>query len=53
MPLVILAWVAPQFTAADASAERLFEVIDTLPAIADAPQIGAIAPTAYQRSHRI
>lgn len=39
MPLVILAWVAPQFTAAEASAERLFEVIDTVPAIADAPQI--------------
>jgi ATP-binding cassette subfamily B protein len=34
MPLVILAWVAPQFTAAEASAERLFEVIDTVPAIA-------------------
>ena len=39
MPLVILAWVAPQFTAAEASAERLFEVIDTVPAIADAPQL--------------
>ncbi|MEO1069780.1 MAG: ABC transporter ATP-binding protein [Cyanobacteria bacterium J06638_6] len=46
MPLVILAWVAPQFTAAEASAERLFEVIDTQPAIADAPQIGAIVPSA-------
>jgi ATP-binding cassette subfamily B protein len=44
MPLVILAWVAPQFTAAEASAERLFEVIDTVPAIADTPQIGAIVP---------
>lgn len=44
MPLVVIAWVAPQFTAADASAERLFEVVDTLPAIADAPQISTIAP---------
>lgn len=42
MPLVVLSWIAPQFTAADASAERLFEVIDTPPAIADAPQIGTL-----------
>jgi ATP-binding cassette subfamily B protein len=44
MPLVVLSWIAPQFTAADASAERLFEVIDTAPAIADVPQISTITP---------
>jgi len=48
MPLVILAWIAPQLTAADASAERLFEVVDTVPAIASPAQISTIPPDPLQ-----
>lgn len=33
MPLVVLAVITPQVTAAEASAERMFEVMDTLPNI--------------------
>ncbi|MFB2893114.1 ABC transporter ATP-binding protein [Aerosakkonemataceae cyanobacterium BLCC-F50] len=36
-PLVLLAVLTPQITAAEASAERIFQVIDSIPTIPDSP----------------
>lgn len=36
-PLVLLAVITPQITAAEASAERIFQVIDSIPTIPDSP----------------
>jgi ATP-binding cassette subfamily B protein len=38
VPLVVLATITPQVTAAEASAERMFEVMDTLPNLAQPSQ---------------
>lgn len=47
MPLVVLAVITPQVTAAEASAERMFEVMDTLPNInqPSQPVLPAEVPT--------
>ncbi len=37
LPLVVLAMVTPQITAAEASAERMFAVMDSVPVVPDAP----------------
>ncbi|XWK89655.1 MAG: ABC transporter ATP-binding protein [Phormidium sp.] len=36
-PLVLLAVLTPQITAAEASAERIFQVIDSIPTVPDSP----------------
>jgi ATP-binding cassette subfamily B protein len=50
VPLVVLAVIAPQLTAAEASAQRIFEVLDAIPTIPD-PQTPAslISETAKGR----
>ena len=48
VPLVVLAVVTPQVTAAEASAERVFEVMDAVPDVVDAPT-SAIAPAPRDR----
>lgn len=51
MPLVVLAVITPQVTAAEASAERMFEVMDTLPNIDQPSQ--PVLPTEVPTQGRI
>ncbi|WP_158516713.1 ABC transporter ATP-binding protein [Scytonema hofmannii] len=44
VPLVILAAIAPQLTAAEASAQRIFEVMDTIPAIPEPTTPAGLTP---------
>ncbi|MFB2834843.1 ABC transporter ATP-binding protein [Floridanema evergladense] len=37
-PLIVLAVITPQITAAEASAERIFQVMDSIPMVSDSPQ---------------
>ncbi|MEO1145511.1 MAG: ABC transporter ATP-binding protein [Cyanobacteria bacterium J06638_22] len=48
VPLIVLAVITPQVTAAEASAERMFEVLDTQPNLADPPTPVALDPTTAQ-----
>ena len=51
VPLVVLAMITPQVTAAEASAERMFEVMDTLPNLAQPSQ--PVLPTEVATQGRI
>lgn len=44
VPLVVLAVIAPQLTAAEASAQRMFEVLDTIPTIPDPQTLASLTP---------
>ncbi|MUG91357.1 ATP-binding cassette domain-containing protein [Scytonema sp. UIC 10036] len=44
VPLVILAAIAPQLTAAEASAQRMFEVLDTIPTIPEPTTPARLTP---------
>jgi ABC-type multidrug transport system fused ATPase/permease subunit len=48
VPLVMLAVIAPQLTAAEASAQRMFAVLDTLPTVPDALPPTHFSPTEAQ-----
>lgn len=44
IPLIALAVITPQLTAAEASAERMFEVMDAVPDVAESAQAIALQP---------
>lgn len=44
MPLVVLAMLTPQMTAAEASAERMFAVMDSVPVVPDSPNPVELPP---------
>lgn len=48
VPLVVLAVIAPQLTAAEASAQRMFEVLDAIPAVPPPATPTALNPDAVQ-----
>lgn len=48
VPLVVLAVIAPQLTAAEASAQRMFAVLDALPTVPDAQTPTTITPATAQ-----
>jgi ATP-binding cassette subfamily B protein len=48
VPLVVLAVIAPQLTAAEASAQRMFEVLDTLPTVPDPKTTPDLTPAIAQ-----
>lgn len=48
VPLVVLAVIAPQLTAAEASAQRMFEVLDAIPAVPPPATPTALHPDAVQ-----
>ncbi|MEO1211389.1 MAG: ABC transporter ATP-binding protein [Cyanobacteria bacterium J06638_20] len=48
VPLVVLAVITPQVTAAEASAERMFEVLDAQPNLADPANPAALDPATAQ-----
>lgn len=48
VPLIVLAVITPQITAAEASAERMFVVMDAIPTVSDPPQPLKLDPTQIQ-----
>jgi ATP-binding cassette subfamily B protein len=48
VPLVVLAVIAPQLTAAEASAQRMFEVLDALPTVPDSQTVPPLTPATAQ-----
>lgn len=48
VPLVVLAVIAPQLTAAEASAQRMFQVLDALPMVPDSQTSPPLTPATAQ-----
>jgi len=48
VPLVVLAVIAPQLTAAEASAQRMFQVLDALPTVPDSTTAPPLTPATAQ-----